>query len=168
MYQPKDLKESLSPSAQKVQDLLTQVDPNLRVLEFIESTRTSQEAADRVGCALGQIGKSLIFQGKSSGKPYLIITSGSNRVDEKLFAQLVGEKIRRADPEFVRQVTGFAIGGIPPLGHVEKIQAFLDEDLFQYQEIWGAAGTPNGVFKTSPQIMQQMSNAQVARVAQEG
>jgi prolyl-tRNA editing enzyme YbaK/EbsC (Cys-tRNA(Pro) deacylase) len=166
MIHPEALKPTLSPSAQKVQDLLTDIDPTLRVLEFIESTRTSQEAADRVGCTLGQIGKSLIFQGKTTGKPYLIITSGSNRVDEKLVAQIVGEKIRRADPEFVRQVTGFAIGGIPPVGHEQEFECLMDQDLFQYQEIWGAAGTPNGVFAISPGLMQQISQAKVTQVAQ--
>ena len=92
-----------------------------KVIEFTESTRTAQEAADRVGCLLGQIVKSLIFKGSTSNKGLLVLTSGSNRVDENKIAQYVGESIGRADPEFVRTVTGYAIGGVPPIGHIQPI-----------------------------------------------
>lgn len=148
---------SLSASAQKIQDLLTEQGYNLTVIEHAESTRTAQEAADRAGCALGQIAKSLIFRGKDSGKPILVLTSGANRVNEKRIAEYAGEHIIRADADFVRAVTGFAIGGVPPLGHAQKMETYLDEDLLQYATIWAAAGTPNAIFELTPAELQNMT-----------
>ncbi len=155
---------SLSASAQKIQDLLTGQGYDLVVVEHSESTRTAQEAADRAGCSLGQITKSLIFQGKTSGKPILVLTSGANRVDEKILARYAGEPIRRADADFVRGVTGFAIGGVPPLGHINSIVTFLDEDLLQYETIWAAAGTPNAIFELTPTQLQAMTGGQPVRI----
>jgi prolyl-tRNA editing enzyme YbaK/EbsC (Cys-tRNA(Pro) deacylase) len=148
---------SLSPSAQKIQNLLIEQGYNLTVIEHAESTRTAQEAADRAGCTLGQITKSLIFRGRDSGKPILVLTSGSNRVSEKRITEYAGEHIVRADADFVRAVTGFAIGGVPPLGHVEKMETYLDEDLLQYETIWAAAGTPNAIFELTPVQLQSMT-----------
>jgi len=155
---------ALSSSAQKVQDLLTSLGFNCTVIEHAESTRTAQEAADRAGCTLGQITKSLIFKGKTSHKPILVLTSGSNRVDEKRISEYAGEHIVRADADFVRAVTGFAIGGVPPLGHAQKMETFLDEDLLQYQTIWGAAGTPNAIFELTPDDLKKMTSGKVVRV----
>jgi len=155
---------TLSSSAQKVQDLLTSLGFNCTVIEHAESTRTAQEAADRAGCELGQITKSLIFKGKDSHKPILVLTSGSNRVDEKLICEYAGEHIVRADADFVRAVTGFAIGGVPPLGHAQKMETYLDEDLLQYQTIWGAAGTPNAIFELTPDDLKKMTSGKVVRV----
>ncbi|MFN2302627.1 MAG: YbaK/EbsC family protein, partial [Anaerolineales bacterium] len=111
----------LSPSAQKIQDALHDLGFDLTVIEHAESTRTAQEAAERVGVNLGQIVKSLIFRGKVSGKPILVLTSGVNRVDEKRIKSYAGEKIMRANADFVREVTGYAIGGVPPIAHVKQI-----------------------------------------------
>lgn len=147
----------LSPSAQKIQDLLTEQGYNLTVIEHVESTRTAQEAADRAGCTLGQITKSLIFRGRDSGKPILVLTSGANRVNEKRIAEYAGEHIGRADADFVRAVTGFAIGGVPPLGHAQEMETYLDEDLLQYATIWAAAGTPNAIFELTPAELQSMT-----------
>lgn len=155
---------SLSPTAQRVQDLLSALGFNIRVIEFTESTRTSQEAADRAGCALGQITKSLVFKGKTSHKPILVLTSGANRVDEARLAQYAGEPIARADADFVRSVTGFAIGGVPPVGHAQKIETYMDEDLLQYETIWAAAGTPNAIFELTPGDLQKMTDAPAVRV----
>src|SRR5512135_394290 len=113
---------ALSLTAQKVQDLLTERGLECTVIEFTESTRTAQEAADRAGCLLGQITKSLIFKGTQTGKPILVLTSGANRVNEKLISEYAGEPIGRADADFVRTVTGFAIGGVPPLGHAQPME----------------------------------------------
>src|SRR6266545_6894365 len=113
---------TLSPSAQKIQNALRELGYDYNVIEHAESTRTAQEAADRVGCNLGQIVKSLIFKGKESGKPILVLTSGANRVDEKRISEYAGEHISRADADFVRAVTGFAIGGVPPVGHLQKLE----------------------------------------------
>ncbi len=155
---------SLSPTAQKVQDLLTSQGFNCNVIEHAESTRTAQEAAERAGCELGQIIKSLIFKGKTSHKPILVLTSGANRVDEKRISEYAGELIIRADADFVRSVTGFAIGGVPPLGHIQKMETYLDEDLLQYQTVWGAAGTPNAIFELTPDDLTKMTHGKVVRV----
>ena len=114
------MSNALSPSAQKIQDLLTSLGYVCTVIEHTESTRTAQEAADRAGCELGQIVKSLIFKGKESGKPILVLTSGANRVDEKRISGYAGEHIGRADADFVRSVTGYAIGGVAGHGRSEE------------------------------------------------
>lgn len=155
---------ALSPTAQKVQDVLKSRGFDCSVIEFAESTRTAQEAADRAGCELGQIVKSLIFKGRTTNKSILVLTSGANRVDEKLISQYAGEPIGRADADFVRAVTGFAIGGVPPLGHAQKMETYLDEDLLQYATIWAAAGTPNAIFELTPDDLQKMTGGKIARV----
>lgn len=154
----------LSPTAQKFQDTLHTLGFDLTVIEHAESTRTAQEAADRVGVTLGQIVKSLIFKGKASGKPILVLTSGANRVDEKQIKAYAGEKIERADANFVREVTGYAIGGVPPTAHAQPMETYLDEDLLQYDVIWAAAGTPNAVFELTPADLQKMTGGRVERV----
>ena len=154
----------LSLSAQKIQNLLNSLGYDYTVIEYAESTRTAQEAADRAGCELGQIVKSLIFRGKISGKPILVLTSGSNRVDEKRISGYAGETISRADADFVRSVTGYAIGGVPPIGHTQNMETFLDEDFFSYQTIWAAAGTPNAIFELKTEDLQKMTNGKIAQV----
>jgi len=155
---------TLSPSAQKIQELINSLGYDYTVIEHVESTRTAQEAADRAGCELGQIVKSLIFKGKESGKPILILTSGANRVDEKRISGYAGEHISRADADFVRAVTGFAIGGVPPVGHVQKMETYLDEDFLQYQTIWAAAGTPNAIFELKTEDLRKMTGGKVVTV----
>lgn len=154
----------LSPTAQKVQDLLIARGFDCTVIEFAESTRTAQEAADRAGCSLGQITKSMIFKGKNSSKPILVLTSGANRVNEKLISTYSGEPIVRADADFVRTVTGFAIGGVPPLGHSQPMETFVDEDLLQYPTIWAAAGTPNAIFELTPGALLELTAGHVAKI----
>ena len=153
-----------SPSAQKFQDLLNSLGYHYTVIEHAESTRTAQEAADRAGCELGQIVKSLIFKGKESGKPILVLTSGMNRVDEKRIRGYAGEAISRPDADFVRAVTGFAIGGVPPIGHIQKMETYIDEDFIQYQTIWAAAGTPNAIFELKTEDLQKMTDGKVVMV----
>jgi prolyl-tRNA editing enzyme YbaK/EbsC (Cys-tRNA(Pro) deacylase) len=156
----------LSSSAQKIQELLSSLGYPYAVIEHVESTRTAQEAAKRAGCELGQIVKSLIFRGKTSNKPILVLTSGANRVDEKLISQYAGEPIGRADADFVRAVTGFAIGGIPPIGHSQKMETYLDEDFQQYAVVWAAAGTPNAIFELKTEDLQKMTDGKITRVKQ--
>jgi prolyl-tRNA editing enzyme YbaK/EbsC (Cys-tRNA(Pro) deacylase) len=158
------LMTQLSPSAQKIQNLLSSLGYDYTVIEHAESTRTAQEAADRASCELGQIVKSLIFRGKTSGKPILVLTSGANRVDEKRISGYAGETISRADADFVRTVTGFAIGGVPPIGHTEKMETYLDEDFLSYQTIWAAAGTPNAIFELKTDDLQKMTDGKIAQV----
>ena len=154
----------LSPSAQKIQDKLNSLGFDYTVIEHAESTRTAQEAADRAGCELGQIVKSLIFKGKESGKPILVLTSGANRVDEKRISEYAGEAIGRADADFVRAVTGFAIGGVPPVGHLQNMETYIDEDFLQFPTIWAAAGTPNAIFELKTEDLQTMTDGRVVRV----
>jgi prolyl-tRNA editing enzyme YbaK/EbsC (Cys-tRNA(Pro) deacylase) len=155
---------TLSPTAQKIQDQLTSLGYDYTVVEHAESTRTAQEAAERAGCELGQIVKSLIFKGKLTDKPILVLTSGANRVDEKRISQYAGEAIGRADANFVRLVTGFAIGGVPPLGHLHRMDTYLDEDFLQYATVWAAAGTPNAIFEVKISDLQKMTGAKIVRV----
>lgn len=155
---------SLSPSARRVQDALAARGFSFKVAELPGSTRTAKEAADAVGCDVAQIAKSLIFKGKTSGDPLLVIAGGANRVDEKRLRDLAGEPIGKADAEFVRTRTGFAIGGVPPLGHAEPIRAWIDEDLLRHAVIWAAAGTPNSLFELDPAELPKMTDGEVARV----
>lgn len=155
---------TLSPSAQKIQTLLNELGFAYTVVEHAESTRTAQEAADRAGCELGQIVKSLIFKGKETGKPILILASGPNRVNEKRIADYAGEGIGKADAEFVRTVTGFAIGGVPPIGHAQAMETYLDEDFLKYQTIWAAAGTPNAIFELATEDLQKMTGGKIVSI----
>jgi prolyl-tRNA editing enzyme YbaK/EbsC (Cys-tRNA(Pro) deacylase) len=155
---------TLSPSAQKIQDILSRFGSNMKVIEFTESTRTAQEAADRVGCQLGQIVKSMIFKGQASNKGILVLTSGSNRVDEKKISQYAGDTIGRADPDFVRIMTGFAIGGVPPVGHTNPVETYIDEDLLQYTTVWAAAGTPNAVFELLASDLVKITSGKIVHV----
>ena len=156
---------NLSPSAQRVQDFLNQQGlTHLRVQEHSASTRTAQEAADAVGCSVGQIVKSLIFRGANTGKPYLLLVSGSNRVDVHKVEESLGEKLEKPDADYVRHVTGFAIGGVPPVCHATPINALIDPDLIQYEQIFAAAGTPNAVFGLSPDELLALTGGQAMAI----
>ncbi len=158
---------SLKASAQRVQAALAASGFAFDVREFPESTRTSAEAAAAIGCTVGQIAKSLVFRSYQTGRPVLVIASGANRVDEKKIGRLIGEKIGRADAAFVREKTGFAIGGVPPVGHAEPPITLVDEDLLGFSEIWAAAGTPNAVFRLTPGDLTAMTGGQTADVKQD-
>jgi prolyl-tRNA editing enzyme YbaK/EbsC (Cys-tRNA(Pro) deacylase) len=132
---------------------------------YPESTRTAEDAATAIGCDVAQIAKSLVFQGKSSGKPVLVVASGANRVDEKRIRDLIGEKVGKADAGFVRAKTGFAIGGVPPVGHAEAPICVLDEDLRRHDVIWAAAGTPRTVFQLTPDQLARITEGRWAAVA---
>jgi prolyl-tRNA editing enzyme YbaK/EbsC (Cys-tRNA(Pro) deacylase) len=157
-------KKTFNPSVQKVQDALRTLGFDCKVTEFQDSTRTSADAAARIGCQIGQIVKSLIFRGQASGKPVLILASGANRVDESRISQYAGESIGRADAEFVRVTTGFAIGGVAPVGYIQPLETYIDMDLLQYGKIWAAAGTPNAVFEMTPAALEKMTGGKVVRV----
>ena len=153
--------ESLQKSSRIVQEFLNEKGVPLRVLELAESTRTVDEAAQTIGVVPGQIVKSMVFRGKESGKPILVIASGCNRVPEKKMKQWVGEAIERPDAKFVQDVTGFAIGGIPPVAHKELMETWIDEDLYQYEEVWAAAGTPYSVFPLHPDHLVPLTQGKV-------
>jgi prolyl-tRNA editing enzyme YbaK/EbsC (Cys-tRNA(Pro) deacylase) len=128
------------------------------------STRTAEEAARACGCAVGQIVKSLVFRGKQSSSPYLLLVSGANRVNEKGVAKAIGEALTRPDAQYVREVTGYAIGGIPPLGHDTPLKTFIDRALAQYDVVWAAAGTPAAVFPVEPQLLAAATKAETIDV----
>ena len=131
------------------------------------AARTAQEAADALGIALGQIAKSIIFRRKSDDAAVLVVTSGDRRVDEKKIDALVG-KTGRADADFVKVRTGFSIGGVSPLGHVQTPVTLIDRELFRFEEIWAAAGHPHAVFRLRPQDLERLTGAPVADVVQAG
>jgi len=158
------MEKRLKSSAQRVQDVLHQHDVGFTVIEFKETTRTSQEAAQAIGCTVGQIAKTLIFKGKHTGNPICIIASGINRVDEKKVIALVGEPIEKPDADFVLKHTGFAIGGVPPIGYMLDTKPFIDHDLTSHTEIWAAAGTPNSVFKLSPTDLLKITNGKISDI----
>ena len=158
------MSKELSSSAQKVQDMLYDLGFSSRVVELPDSTRTAKEAAQAIGCQVAQIVKSLVFRGKSSDKAILVVASGTNRVNERRLSELIGEPLDKADAVFVREHTGFAIGGVPPVGHMERLETFIDEDLLQYEELWAAAGTPHAVFPLTPNELQTMTSGQVVTI----
>ena len=153
--------KELGSSVKKVQQTLKSLGFSDEIVVFPDSTRTAIEAAQAVGCSLGQIVKSLVFRGAQSQKPVLALVSGANRVNERRLSSLVGEDIEKADADFVRQHTGFAVGGVPPVGHATRIATFIDRDLLQYDEIWAAAGSPHAVFRLTPGDLQSMVGGEV-------
>jgi prolyl-tRNA editing enzyme YbaK/EbsC (Cys-tRNA(Pro) deacylase) len=155
------MKPATAPSALKVQAVLG---PALQVLEFEASTRTSEDAAAAVGCTVAEIAKSLIFKA-ADGRPVLVIASGTNRVDEKKVRALLGQKIERASPDFVREATGYVIGGVPPVGHASPSIVLIDSDLERFPEVWAAGGTPNAVFRITPADLIRVTEGRVADVA---
>lgn len=136
----------LRSSAQRIQDILKNHNLTTSVVEFADTTRTCQDAARVIGCDVAQIAKALIFKGKQTQQPFCIIASGKNRVDEKKVEQHLGQVVEKPDAAYVLKHTGFAIGGIPPIGYQFDIKPFIDEDLMNYQQLWAAAGTPHTVF----------------------
>jgi Cys-tRNA(Pro) deacylase len=158
------MSKKLKSSAQKVQEALREHGLACEVVQMQDTTRSAQDAARAVGCEVGQIVKSLVFKGKQSQQAVLVVTSGANRVNEKAIGKELAEPIKMADPEFVRQVTGFAIGGVPPVGHRHALKIFIDEDLLQYEEIWAAAGTPHAVFRLTPGDLKTITNGKVISV----
>ena len=140
----------LSTSAKRVQDFLSARGFSFVVRELPGSTRTAQDAADSIGCMVSQIAKSLVFKEKKTDRPILVIASGSNQVDVNKVKQATGLALGKADGKFVKDTVGYAIGGVPPVGHNEPLETLLDVDLLKYETIWAAAGTPFAVFQLKP------------------
>ncbi len=155
---------TLPQAAQRVQAALDAKELGLKVIEMPDSTRTAAEAAAACGCHIGQIAKSLLFRTRETDRPILVIASGNNRVHERRVGRIVGEKIGRADADFVRAKTGFAIGGVPPTGHVKAITTLLDQDLWRFNAIWAAAGTPNTVFQATPDVLAALTGGRIIDV----
>ena len=157
----------LNPTAAAFQNYLREQGLDIEVVEFKESTKTAQAAAEVMGCNVAQISKSIIFRGETSGRGILVITSGKNRVCEKKVAALAGEIPGKANAAFVRETTGYAIGGVPPVAHAQAMTVFIDEDLMAQGTIWAAAGTPNSMFPLTPALLLRLTGGQVADVKTE-
>ncbi len=149
------------PSVQRVLDQLDSLNIPTNFLELPQSSRTAKEAAEAVGCHVSQIVKSLVFETENSNKPILVLTSGSNKVNEVVVGTIIGEKINFASVEFVREMTGFAIGGVSPFGLKGKIKTFIDEDLLKHPLIWAAAGSHHAVFSITPEDLVNATRAEV-------
>lgn len=157
-------KREIGTSAGKVQAALRAAGLGTSVVEMPSSTRRAKEAAHVIGCSVGQIAKSLVFRATASDSAILVIASGTNRVNEGRLAELAGEPIEHATPDFVRERTGFVIGGVPPIGHASALRTWMDRDLLQYERVWAAAGTPFAVFGIAPGELQRVTGAVVVAV----
>ena len=154
-----------SPTVRRVQEALGALGLGHEVVDLGQSARTAADAAGAVGCRVDQIAKSLVFRLRESGRALLVVTSGAHRVNESQVAALVGETLDRADPDFVRAETGFAIGGVAPIGHLKPVVTLIDEHLLTFEDIWAAAGHPNMVFRLRPADLVTMTGGRVAAVS---
>ncbi len=154
----------LPKSAQRFHQAALQAGLDIEIMDMPDSTRTAQEAAAACGCGVGQIVKSLVFSGRTSKSPYLLLVSGENRVNVDATAKIIGEPLDRPDADYVRAYTGYAIGGIPPLGFDAPIKTWIDKDLLQYDRVFAAAGTPRCIFGADPQALARAANAQTITV----
>ncbi|NMG31250.1 YbaK/EbsC family protein [Aromatoleum evansii] len=160
------MKPAQHPTALRTAQLLAEAGVDTRVVEFEQPTRTSAEAAAAIGCTVAEIAKSIVFRGKESGQAVVVVASGDNRVSEAKVAAQVGEALARADADFVRSATGYAIGGVAPLGHAQPVKLLLDEDLRRFDTLWAAAGTPFSVFPLTPAQLQALTGAAWSDVRQ--
>ncbi|USD42631.1 YbaK/EbsC family protein [Vibrio sp. SCSIO 43135] len=160
------MSKELKASSLKVQTFLSDRGQDFVVQQMPSSTRTAKEAADAIGCTVSQIAKSLIFKHSETGEPVLVVASGTNMVCSNKVKDATGIVLKKADAAFVRDKVGYAIGGVPPVAHNEKVHTILDKDLQQYSEIWAAAGTPNSVFKLNPQHLGELTDGTWIDLAQ--
>ena len=156
------LPQPVHPEAQRIQALLG---PAFEVIEFAESTHTSAEAATAIGCNVAQIAKSLVFATRQTRRCVLVIASGANRVDTKRIADIAGERVRAADPDFVASETGFIAGGVSPVGLRKSALTILDSDLASFSTIWAAAGSPTAVFELTPAQLRELTGAEFQDIA---
>lgn len=151
----------LKQSAQAVQDALESSGLECRVVELPASTRTAKEAAQAIGCTVAQIAKTIVFKASKTGCAVLVVASGVNRVNENVIESSMGEAIEKASADFVREATGFAIGGVPPCGHLRSPMIFIDRDLLDLDVLWAAAGTPNAVFRIEPEDLIRLTEGRI-------
>jgi prolyl-tRNA editing enzyme YbaK/EbsC (Cys-tRNA(Pro) deacylase) len=151
----------------KVAEALRERGLDAEVRELPDSTRTAPEAAAALGCGVAEIAKSLVFRGGESGDPVLVIASGADRIDEERLGRALGEPVEKPDADYVRERTGFGIGGVPPVGHAAPIVTFVEERMLALDRIWAAAGTPRAVFgPVSPDELVRVTGARVVAVAE--
>ncbi|WP_269533853.1 YbaK/EbsC family protein [Chitinimonas sp. BJYL2] len=154
-------------SQQRVEAALAAAGIAIEMKVFPAGTRTAADAAAAIGCTVAEIAKSIVLQAKASDRVVLVVTSGSNRVDEARVTALLGEPVSRADADFVRRKTGFAIGGVAPVGHLESPAILIDRDLLQFEHVWAAGGTSDSVFRLTPAELQAVTGAPVCDIKQE-
>lgn len=160
------MKPARHPTALRTAQLLHEAGIDAQVVEFEEPTRTSAEAAAAIGCSVAEIAKSIVFRGRQSGQAVVVVASGDNRVSEAKVAALVGEPLGRADADFVREATGYVIGGVAPIGHAQPVKLLLDEDLQRFETVWAAGGTPFSVFPLTPGQLRGLTGAGWADIRQ--
>lgn len=153
------------PAVMRVSDALAAAGVATDIIVMAEATHTAQAAADALGCKLAEIAKSIVFRA-ADGRAVLVITSGANRVDERKVKAMIGQNVGKADADFVREETGFVIGGVSPLAHTQAPIALIDRDLFAFEAIYPAAGHPNTMFRISPRELARIAGAAPADVAQ--
>ena len=157
--------EPRQDSVRRIEEALRAAGISARIVDLPHSARTAKDAAAAIGCRVEQIAKSIVFRRTDVDRPVLVVASGPNRVDEGLAASHFDAAIVKADADFVRSSTGFAIGGVPPLGHDTPIETLIDRDLLGYDTIWAAAGTPNAVFSIDPQELVRATGGRVLAIA---
>lgn len=153
------MKPALHPTAVRTAQLLRDAGIESQVVEFEQPTRTSAEAATAIGCSIAEIAKSIVFRGRTSGLAVVVVASGDNRVGEAKVSALVDEPLARADADFVRVATGYAIGGVAPIGHSQPVKLLLDQDLRRFATVWAAGGTPYSVFPVTPDQLRRLTGA---------
>jgi prolyl-tRNA editing enzyme YbaK/EbsC (Cys-tRNA(Pro) deacylase) len=158
--------DALPRSARRVQAALIELGLPADIHRLADSTRTAPEAAAAVGCELGAIVKSLVMRGVRGGEPVLVLVSGANRADVAVIETTLGEPVERPDADYVRAITGYSIGGIPPVGHPRALPTLLDEDLLRFETVWAAAGHPHAVFPIAPAILADATKATVLKLAE--
>lgn len=154
----------LSRSAGKVAAALAERGIDATVRELPDSTRSARDAATALGCEVAQITKSLVFRAVATDRPVLVLASGADRVDEAKLAALVGGPVEQALASWVKERTGYAVGGVPPLGHTERLATYVDERLLVHETVWAAAGTPRAVFAAAPRALATAAGAELASV----
>ncbi len=155
---------TLHKNAQIVQELLKEKGYDNEVKELPDSTRTAQEAADALGCDVEQIAKSIVFKLREADQALLVIASGSNRIHEKRVGKIIGDALDKADATFVREATSYPIGGVSPVVQNPNVRVLIDEDILQYDSIWGAAGHPKAVFNMTPDELVSLTGGEVVSV----
>ena len=154
------MKPARHPTALRTAQLLRDAGVEAQVVEFEQPTRTSAEAAAAIGCSVAEIAKSIVFRGRTSGLAVVVVASGDNRVSEAKVAAKVDEPLARADADFVRMATGYAIGGVAPIGHAQPVKLLLDEDLRRFRTVWAAGGTPYSVFPLTPDQLRSVTGVE--------
>lgn len=152
----------MSKSVRRVQNALAEAGVEARILEMGESTRTALDAAQAAGCAVDQIAKSIIFRGEETGHVVLFLTAGGNRVDASKATAVAGQPLGKADADLIRAETGFAIGGVAPVGHLKPVTAYFDSRLMDFDVVWAAAGTPRHIFAMDLRRLLDITGAKVA------